>query len=198
MAGRPAAWDVDRRPRWGRRGAGWGERHGPILGDIGEFVTAGVAEPGWASELAEPERRAVSTALAGLYKMAGVELVREPIEAALGPGPHSYEFREAGLVVWPDPSSAGEVFYLLRPVESRTPLVPVTPSGEPEAVVPPPIDVRHLLFSAVAVAWKRWVEAWEREQAGVAHTARFLEGFTILPRTGSQPRGHPSSAQKHS
>jgi hypothetical protein len=161
------------------------DREGPSLWlafeEYAGWIVAGVAEPGWASDLAEPERRAMTTALAGLYKMAGVELVREPIEAALGPEAHSYEFREAGLVVWPDPESAAEVLYLLRPVESSTPLVPVAPSGEPEPIVLPPIDVRHLLFADVPVAWQRWVAVWEGDREGHDHPAEFLEGFPLLP-----------------
>ncbi|WP_435017728.1 hypothetical protein TA3x_005348 [Tundrisphaera sp. TA3] len=165
------------------------DRPGPSLWlafeEYGGWVVAGVAEPGWASDLSEPERRAVTTALAGLYKMSGVDLVREPIEAALGSEKPAYEFRETGLVVWPDPQSAADVIYLLRPVEARAPLVPVTPTGEPESIVPPPIDARRLLFSDVAVAWKRWVEVWERDREGIDHPAEFVEGFALLPDSPS-------------
>jgi hypothetical protein len=32
----------------------------------------------------------------------------------------------------------------------------------------------------VSVTWKRWVESWQREQAGAKYPARFLKGYTIL------------------
>ena len=87
------------------------------------WLVAGVLDPGWLVDLPPSGRDALAAALAGLYKMAGVDLVREPIARALGPDAPSYDFREEGLVVWPDDASTVEILYLLRPEPGVPPLV---------------------------------------------------------------------------
>jgi hypothetical protein len=145
------------------------------------WIVAGIAEPGWLPELAPEARAALASALAGLYKMAGVDLVREPIEAALGPDAPAYDFREAGLVVWPDEASSAEILYLLRPEPGVPPLATIDASGAPAIAAPPLLDPTRILFSKVDITWSRWVEVWERDQTGSAPTAELVGGFDLLP-----------------
>ena len=43
-------------------------------------------------------------------------------------------------------------------------------------------------FTSVVVTWRRWVEAWKREQAGAKHLARFDGKADIVDRRkGSTP-----------
>jgi hypothetical protein len=113
--------------------------------------------------------------------MAGVDLVREPIEAALGPDAPAYDFREAGLVVWPDEASSAEILYLLRPEPGVPPLATIDASGAPAIAAPPLLDPTRILFSKVDITWSRWVEVWERDQTGSAPTAELVGGFDLLP-----------------
>src|SRR5262249_23092196 len=46
------------------------------------WLVAGVHGPGWLPLLSGPQRAALATALAGLYKLAGVDLTREQIATA--------------------------------------------------------------------------------------------------------------------
>jgi hypothetical protein len=48
-------------------------------------LVAGMARPGWFGELSPERQQTLQTALAGLYKLAGVDQVREPIEGAIVP-----------------------------------------------------------------------------------------------------------------
>jgi hypothetical protein len=148
------------------------------------WLVAGVVDPGWLDELAPPERDALASALAGLYKMAGVDLVREPILEALGPEPPEFDFREEGLVVWPDETSSAEVLYLLRPRPGCPPMVTLGPSGEPTIAHPPRLDTARLLFADDPVLWNRWVEIWERDRAGEPPPAELVEGLKLLPPPG--------------
>ena len=145
------------------------------------WLVAGIVDPGWLPDLAPAGRNALATALAGLYKMAGVDLVREPIVDALGPEAPSYDFREEGLVVWPDDSSPAEVLYLLRPAPGVPPLVTINAAGEPAISNPPRLGTPRLLFANVDVTWKRWVEVWENDRAGQAPPEEFV-GLKLLPR----------------
>jgi hypothetical protein len=145
------------------------------------WLVAGIVDPGWVDDLAPPERNALASALAGLYKMAAVDLVREPILEALGPGAPEFDFREEGLVVWPDEASSTEILYLLRPRPGFPPLVTLGASGDPAIAHPPRLDTARLLFADAPVPWKRWVEVWERDRAGEAPPAELVEGLKLLP-----------------
>jgi hypothetical protein len=145
------------------------------------WLIAGVVDPGWLFDLPSRQRDAFALALLGLYKMAGVDLVREPIVEALGPDAPSYDFREEGLVVWPDDASSTEILYLLRPEPGVPPLVTINDSGEPAIANPPQLDTARLLFANVEVTWKSWIGVWERDRAGEDPPAEFIEGIKLLP-----------------
>jgi len=107
----------------------------------------------------------------GLYKMSGVELVHEQIEACFLPDVPRYDVCESGLVVQPDPNSPMEVSYDLRSESDRKPLVsPTVPSALPT------LDRRRLVFSASPIRWRQWVELWQREDR-TADGAESYDGF---------------------
>src|SRR5262249_38784464 len=124
------------------------------------WLVAEITEPGWLERLSPEEAQTLTAALAGLYKMAGVDLVREQIQACLGERPRTYALAEEGLIVW-SPAKA-EFVYNLRDgqlIQART------PAGEETDQLPPcPAD--RLLFQNVPVTWERWVETWEHDQQG--------------------------------
>ncbi len=124
------------------------------------WIVAGIAEPGWLPELSPEARDALASALAGLYQMAGVDLVRESIAAALGPGV-AYDFREGGLVTWPDDDGT-EVVYVLQPRTDAPSLSTLRLAGD-------------------EVTWLGWVEIWERDRRGEGGTAGLVGGSMLLP-----------------
>jgi hypothetical protein len=124
----------------------------PFCLDIDEQagrLLATVEQPGWLSRLASEQRQALADALAGFYHLAGVDLVREEVEALL-PAGASYGVTETGLVVWPPSGAGSEVIYPLTPGQTAT-----LPADWPV------VAVTQLLFSARPIYWVDWVRMWE-------------------------------------
>ena len=65
------------------------------------WLVAGTHRRGWLDVLREPQRTALDNALAGVYKMAGVDVVQDQLDARLGPHQIAYELDDQGLKVWP-------------------------------------------------------------------------------------------------
>jgi hypothetical protein len=112
-------------------------------------LVASLASPGWLDALAPAPRQAFATALAGLYKRAGVDMVREQLTAVLGPL-RAYDVVGDGLVVWLGDDYEQPVLYRLG---RRGPATPEPPRGRA------PVPREELLFSELALPWRRWEEA---------------------------------------
>jgi hypothetical protein len=131
------------------------ERHHALI--------AGIEGPGWLDRLDEEQARVLGVAVVGLFKMCGVEWIRAR------PDTRSH----AGRIV---PELAGVAEGPASPIAYGPPGAEL-PADHAETPVTTLIP-----FRTVSVTWKRWVEAWQREQAGAKHPTRFLEGYTIFPR----------------
>ncbi len=120
------------------------------------FLVVGLARKGFFANLDEPRKEAFETALSGIYMLAGVDFVREHIEALLPAGGTRYDIGARGLVVWPAGFSA-EILYRLR---SRDPvLVPIV-SGESNLVAPA-IAASDLYFKRRSLPWSTWTRLWQ-------------------------------------
>jgi hypothetical protein len=102
------------------------------------LLAACVEEPGWLDRLAPTERRTLDQAIAGLYKLAGVDLVVEPGE------------------VPPEPKPAAEHITERLCDPAALPLRNGTVEGNGRCVV----------FGTVALTWAQWVDWWRRDRAG--------------------------------
>jgi hypothetical protein len=134
------------------------------------WLVAGIAELGWLAQLQVPQRQAFLTALAGLYKLAGVDLVREQIEAVLGTGARWYAIEADGLRV--RSGADGEVVYDLRDGPLIQPRLAAGAIGKDWAVVP----AGDLLFKPLPVTWSAWVQTWESGQE-CEELHRFCQGL---------------------
>jgi hypothetical protein len=123
-----------------------------------------VARRGWLERLDFEQRIALSNVLAGVYKSAGVDLVREQVEAELGPRPPAYDIARAGLVVWPGRDYDRELVYDLAAPEA-TALRAVGPDGQSASDLPP-LDPKRVLYRKQPITWAAWVETWNEDQAG--------------------------------
>jgi hypothetical protein len=143
------------------------------LDDQAGWLSARIVEAGWTTRLAESPRLALADALTGFYKMSGVELVNEQIEAVLGPGA-CYQINDRGLAIR---GPAGEIVrqYDLREDERPRPAT-AYPVSRPAA-----FEREQLLFAGSPVSWELWVEVWDRDQAGGRHTPRLVLGPLLLP-----------------
>ena len=115
----------------------------------------------WNSLLPQ-QQHVLRTALVGLYKTGGVELVRQQIEAAFLPPTPPYDMTARGVVVWPDEPMDGELLYDLHDGQQ---IVPQVLDGFPRRWLPT-LDRAQLVFGEVQVAWEQWVAAWEADRLG--------------------------------
>jgi hypothetical protein len=142
------------------------------------WLCAGVARAGWASTLQGNDRVLFENALGGLYHRAGVDLVRQQIEAVLPPAA-TYDIADEGLVVW----LAGFATEIVYPLDAaailQTSLQP-TVRGAPAPEPPSPIDRAAIMFRDHALAWTEWVEVW----GGAPH--RVIKGASLLPQVPSE------------
>ncbi len=155
------------------------EMRGPslwiALEDQAGWLVASIDRPGWIDKLSAAQRGTLANALAGFYKMAGVDLVREQLDAHLAPENESYRVQVNGLVVRGNNPGDREVLYPLSdwpqaqgadrpwPQESRYP------------------SRQELIFSARPIAWQGWVQAWQRDQAIGTETPPLLADAHLLP-----------------
>lgn len=145
--------------------------------EISGWLVARVLESGWAAKLIPRQEWALTTALAGLYKLAGVDLIHEHVMARL-PGTHAhYDLGPDYLVVWPRADYQVEIIYYLDDDEE---MIPYIVKGEPDAPVPS-LEMRSLFYRYVEVNWHRWVATWEADIAGEGTHAALLPGIVFLP-----------------
>jgi hypothetical protein len=136
----------------------------------GGWLLAGLAcwdaeQKTWLSHLTAEQGMAFRDALGGFYKLAGVEVVREQIQAQLLP--HTlYVLTEKGLLVWSQAGPNDAVVYDLG--------------------TSPHKDV--LLYSATPIRWDDWVQTWQRDHDGKGHTPLLPLHVRLLPeQAGPQP-----------
>jgi hypothetical protein len=159
------------------------EEHGGWLvgGTAPPAVNSGRSRPRltWLSGLSGEQTLAFRDALAGFYKWAGVDLVREQLAAALPPGA-PFDVTEKGLVVWPVPGVEGGA--ILDPGSG--------PALEPEPLPSTgPVDfralsARALVFGATPVLWDDWARTWEFDAGGAGHVPLLPPEVRLLPPEG--------------
>lgn len=118
------------------------------------WLIAGLQSPGFTKELKDAQRVLFENVLAGLYKLAGVEIVREQLTASIGTLP--YDISEHGLVVWPDRSYRTSVVYDLR---THSQILKTTLRVGLGAL-PATLKKKDIFFSEETITWQEWVDAW--------------------------------------
>ena len=127
------------------------------------WLMAGISRRGWLTRVNEDQARAFGLALAGLYKFAGIDLVREQLQAGLPVGTTAYELSKRGLVLWQNQHDGPVAAYDLG--GDQEPLPPRPVNGRPVRLLPV-LDARQVVFSRVPLQWQDWVESWEQESDG--------------------------------
>jgi hypothetical protein len=135
------------------------------------WLVASVARAGWLDALDGGDRILFENALGGLYQLAGVDLVREQIAAALAGAP-PYDVSDEGLVVWPGGRYGTEIVYDLDAGKRLSPTV----RGEAYAGAAPELARSQLLFREQPITWTEWVAAWSAEAP-----KRVVKGASLLP-----------------
>lgn len=142
------------------------------------WLVASIRNVGWLPNLTEPQLQVIRLALAGIYKIGGVDLIREQIEACFHHRPFRYDISDEGLIVWPGAHYTDEVRYPLSDRRIISPR-PRRVAREHHLV---DLDARALIFSLNPISWRRWVEAWTAEREGHAIPALLPLEIQYLPR----------------
>lgn len=176
--------------------------HDPVVVQFCErsgWIIAGVTNQGWLCDLTEEDRTVFRTALAGLYKLGLVGLVREQIESHLVAAPlpahdrstagapgngrstvgsslHPYDISAEGLVVWPYGHYESTVRY---PLDERPRSKP-RPRSVARAAGLPPLALAALVFGEHSLGWGDWSAFWEIEQVPSAIPLPLLPGVELL------------------
>jgi hypothetical protein len=143
------------------------------------WLLAGTAVPAAGrtllSRLSAEQTLAFRDALAGFYKLAGVALVREQVEAVLPPNA-LYEVTDEGLVVWPAPAFRPGVVYAL----GAGPELQPRPLGPDQADGFRAVPERELVFRSTPVLWQDWVKTWDSDHAGAGHVPLLPASVRLL------------------
>jgi hypothetical protein len=113
---------------------------------------------GWLAHLPDEDRYHWYAALTGLYKMAGVDLLREQIEAQLAGWAETYNFFDEGLLVWPRGSGWQPALY---PLVDDPELRAESPDGSEREGLPT-LERAAVVFSDQPLSWAAWVTTWQR------------------------------------
>ncbi|MBI1918093.1 MAG: hypothetical protein HYS12_25660 [Planctomycetes bacterium] len=153
------------------------ERSGWLVGEV--------TQPGWLSRLSVAQRDAFLAGLAGLYKLAGVMMVREQIEVCLPPGVSAYRVSAEGLVLWRGGDFSSSVVCDLRESEGApVPGSSLTPLASADDCAS--LSAERVLFTRMPVAWDDWVAAWTRDQVGEPVALSSLGKVRLLPELPSE------------
>jgi hypothetical protein len=120
--------------------------------------------------------RVMTSALAGLYKLAGVDFIREQLTAELAPAGPSFELTDSELIVWNGRRDDGAIAYDL--LDRRNRLRPIPLHGHPPNGAPL-LDARRVFFSRVPLTWEQWVAIWQQDHEGKGHPQLFSDGLVL-------------------
>ncbi len=126
------------------------------------WLLAGVLEAGWLPRLNADQARTLTAALAGLYRLAGVDLTREQINESFREI-FAFEIIDDGLLVWTGADADHDAIYDL----SAGPEVLPKPRRGILPVGLPVLDAARLLLSDAPLAWTDWVQTWEDDRASM-------------------------------
>jgi hypothetical protein len=141
------------------------------------WLVASIREPGWLETLDNTQRQDVTTALAGLYKLAGIDLVSEQVRENLPPRAR-FTLTERDLIVETGPPREAAVRYDLT--KPRGALKPYTLEGAAAASWPT-LDPGRVIFARVPLSWQQWVENWQDNPDGKASRRLLSSSVKLLP-----------------
>lgn len=150
------------------------------------WLLAGLGDDGAALErLSSSQKQALHNALVGLFKLAGVDLLRDQLREKLPATPAVWQFRYEGLVFWLDERRTQPVLYDLR-----TPLPAFLPtSPEETALAGWPVLEGEIVFRHMAVTWLEWTHTWKPPRG--RETPWIFERLPVLERSPARSRELP-------
>lgn len=143
----------------------------PIRAAIEErngWVIGSVVEPGALRDTGPEARAAFADSLLGLYKRAGVHVVREQVAAVFGEQASDFDAVPEGLLI---------------PVADGTERLFDYEDGPEIDGADRRLPGERVVLSEQPVRWDDWVARWEADAAGKAPLEPLIPGWTLLPPT---------------
>lgn len=144
------------------------------LADVSGLLIAEMSRPGWLRWLPPPDQETFRAALAGFYKMCGVETTCEQLQAALED--HIWMVDSGRLVVWHVSNPANPLYYHL----ADEPLLPPRNAQGELLHGQVTLERDELLFAPKALWWQRWVETWGGCEPNPRAIRRLLESTRLV------------------
>jgi hypothetical protein len=123
------------------------------IAEEGRRLVAHMEDLGWARLLPPVRLVTLGWALAGLYKFAGVDLVREQVQACL-PAGALWTIRDGALVVRFDPDGPESTYNLDQEKVLH---------AQPGDALVPALDPECILFARTPIRWRTWVDGWQHD-----------------------------------
>jgi hypothetical protein len=152
------------------------QRFGWLLGSL--------QGPGWLRYLSAVHAQIFTTALAGIYKLAGVDFVREQLTALLPAGVPGFDLTQEELLVWTSHRNGQAIAYDLG--DGQDQLWPRRGHGQ-RVEGAPILNARRLFFSRVPLTWQEWVEFWQKDQEEQGHPHLLSDSVMLLHIEPEQP-----------
>jgi hypothetical protein len=124
-----------------------------VIAEEENLLVAQVEEDGWVGQLTPGQRRTFLHAVAGLYKLAGVDLVQEQLQSSL-PSGSSWRAYDGALAIRFQPDGP-EVVYDLY-LQGRLQPRPESPRG-------PLLDPLRTVFGRSPFPWRDWANGWQKD-----------------------------------
>jgi hypothetical protein len=129
-------------------------------------MLACVWRAGWAANLSEAQRSVLAGLFVGFYRIGGVDLVREQIEACLGRRANPYYVTETGLKLLPETTRPQAVVYDLDELPRIAPRIEGgSANGSLPADESPTVVATSLVFDRTHTLWSDWVDGWSQDDA---------------------------------
>jgi hypothetical protein len=133
------------------------------------WIIAGLRSTGWLDSVTPEQRRVFATCLAGAYKLADVDLVREQMLAAERGPVAAARLTYDGVQVWREPHGEPATYNLrkrdVRPAEAERQM--------------------RFVFARTPISWRQWTECWQKDSEGQGHPG--LPGINELVLPGVEP-----------
>jgi hypothetical protein len=151
------------------------------------WLVGDIAKAGWTDRLPDNQRQAIISAILGLYKTAGLQLVEQQIKAAFSPRYVAYDISQRGIIVFPstspgriehrDGSNQAEVLYNLK----ENTIVASKVAADNLLYALPELDRSKLMFCEFQITWQQWIEWWESYRGTPDRCHEPLAPFPVLP-----------------
>jgi hypothetical protein len=140
------------------------------------WIVAGLNAAPWLVSLSSEARADLHNALVLLYKIAGVDLVREQVYAMLPSPQDHYDFSPQGLVIWPADRQGKELSVELRPAHELKEPVDFDPT-----ISILTWDPERVLFSNRPLTRAQCLMCWPSHPDASKSLPRLLADIPILP-----------------